>query len=121
MHQFEITDNLKERFWSKVDKTPGLGPNGDCWEWMGKAQRKYGYGSIKIEKKMHTVHRVSYVLTFNKFLNSKINLNHICDNTKCVNPSHLFEGSQADNIRDMVNKNRHAKGMKITGRPKKSI
>lgn len=91
---------IEERFWKYVDK--GLSP--DCWIWTG-AHLKGGYGRIRINEKIILAHRFSYEIHNGKIPN-KMCVCHICDNPKCVNPSHLFLGTQKDNVDDMVNKNR---------------
>ena len=93
-----------DRFWSKVDKTSN--PNG-CWEFS--ITEKAGYGCFSIKGKKYKAHRISYKLYYGKIPNG-LNILHHCDNKKCINPDHLFAGTQQDNIKDMVNKNRHAKG-----------
>jgi hypothetical protein len=50
-------------------------------------------------------HRVAYALTFPEW-DGKQNVLHRCDNPSCVNPTHLFPGSQADNVADMIAKGR---------------
>jgi hypothetical protein len=94
---------LAERFWSKVDKR---GIN-DCWEWQAYTH-KFGYGIINDNKKIKKAHRVSWELHNGD--TQGLYVLHKCDNRKCVNPNHLFLGTQLDNIDDMVTKNRHAKG-----------
>lgn len=93
-----------ERFWSYVDKKS----NDECWNWIGSYDRKY-YGQIKICKKFIKAHRFSWVLHFGEIPDGICVLHH-CDNPKCVNPSHLFLGTQEDNIKDRDNKHRQAKG-----------
>jgi hypothetical protein len=88
------------RFWSKVDKDA---PNG-CWEWTA-ALYGNGYGHFTITKRDHvSTHRFSYRLKHDDF-DQSLQVLHSCDNRKCVNPDHLFQGTQLDNMRDM-----HAKG-----------
>lgn len=95
------------RFWSRVDKTPGLGPKGDCWEWR-RVTDKGGYGrySLGTTRKYRQVSasRLSYFLTFGVW--PELLVCHHCDNPRCVNPSHLFEGTSQDNATDMVLKGR---------------
>lgn len=98
------------RFWSKVDKTPGLGPNRDCWEWVGggnlnTTNKKYFQFSIK--NKLILVYRVSWLLANNQEPPENLMVCHHCDNRKCVRPNHLFLGTQKDNIHDMIKKGRH--------------
>ena len=76
----------------------------DCWEWKSKANR---YGKLKINGKQVAAHRFSY-LTFKGEIPKGLNVCHKCDNTHCVNPNHLFVGTQKDNHDDMVNKGRRA-------------
>ena len=96
--------DTKDRFWDKVNKK---GHN-DCWEWTGYIMNGYGRFVDSDVKKEIGAHRYSYKLHFTDPLDK--NVCHKCDNTKCVNPSHLFLGTQQDNIKDMMLKNRQNKG-----------
>lgn len=106
---------IEDRFWQKVDKTPGLGPNGDCWEWVG-AKDRHGYGYIGFwvnsKKKSKPAYRIAFMLEYgiNEYLPEYIEICHTCDNPPCVNPDHLFLGTHLENIKDCVNKDRQAKG-----------
>lgn len=95
-----LTDErFADRFWSKVD------PSGDCWEWT--AHRKPGgYGQFTVTKgQFHTAHAVSYALTHGPIPPGMV-ICHRCDNPPCVNPDHLFMGTQVDNALDMFAKGR---------------
>ena len=98
-----------DRFWGKVDKEKSnTFYNGTrCWEWVAGTNGR-GYGRIGFEMKSYLAHRISYQLAFGSFHKNMCVL-HKCDNTFCVNPSHLFLGSQADNMKDMKEKGRGAK------------
>jgi len=87
-----------DRFWSKVDKS------GDCWEWTAYVD-KAGYGNFKRNNRNGYVHRVSWELTNGEIPKGLCVLHH-CDNRKCVNPDHLFLGTQYDNMQDMIEKGR---------------
>lgn len=94
---------LEERFWEKVDKKD----KDSCWLWTGCKDPK-GYGAIR-SGKMYKAHRISYTLFVGKIPDGKL-VCHKCDNPSCVNPHHLFTGSDSDNMQDMVLKGRHGKG-----------
>jgi len=95
---------LEDRFWAKVDKK---GPN-KCWEWTA-GKNGGGYGAIDEAGKSLRAHRVSWELTYGSIPKGLCVLHH-CDNKLCCNPSHLFLGTQADNIADKTAKGRQAKG-----------
>lgn len=98
--------DVAERFWSKVDKTPGHGPNGDCWPWIG-ALLPDGYGHFRDGRKVRPAHVVSYEME-NGPLPPGMNGLHSCDYRRCVNPGHIFAGTHQDNMNDMVAKGRGA-------------
>ncbi len=89
------------RFWSHVNI---LGDN-DCWEWK-KYTQKEGYGRFKHDKKPLRAHRVSWII-HNGVIPNDLCILHKCDNPPCVNPSHLFLGTRADNAKDRDAKGRN--------------
>jgi hypothetical protein len=93
------------RFWSYVDKTPGHGPNGDCWLWTG-GRSGSGYGSFRYADKMWPAHRFIYWAAYGPF-DLELDILHKCDTPACVRPSHLEPGTAEDNMLDMVQKGRN--------------
>lgn len=79
--------------------------NEDCKEWEGPLNH-YGYGIVYWGKRRRGAHRVIYEIV-NGPIPEGLNVLHKCDNPTCVNPEHLFLGTQADNIQDCVVKGRH--------------
>ena len=108
-----LTQKDIERFWGYVDKEISTTfYNGSrCWEWIA-GYTTNGYGKIKkIDGESRYAHRFSYELTYGKIIGGLLVCHH-CDNHPCVNPEHLFLGTQKDNIDDMVQKGRSATGEK---------
>ena len=99
---------VEERFWSKVD----IGESDDCWNWMASVQNS-GYGHFRMNGKLELTHRVSWMLT-NGEIPEDLQVLHICiTNRRCVNPRHLYIGTQQDNINDMMNQRRNG-NVKLT-------
>lgn len=97
---------LAERFWSRVDKSPGFGPNGDCWPWTGYLH-KGGYGILGVSKKgKRRATHLSWELEHGQPFPEGLCARHACDNPPCVNPSHIIPGTRAQNVADMIERGR---------------
>lgn len=93
---FTIQERFEKKF--KVNVESG------CWEW-NLALNRQGYGYFRINRVTKLAHRVSFFIYKGEFKESLL-ICHRCDNPKCVNPEHLFLGTQLDNMKDCKNKGR---------------
>ena len=88
-------------------------PNSGCWIWIKEINIQTGYGVLitqyKRTRKKNSAHRISWML-YRGPIPDGLHVLHRCDTRCCVNPEHLFLGTNNDNIRDMRSKNRHCKG-----------
>lgn len=95
---------IEVRFWRFITR----GAPNDCWEWQGNRNKK-GYGIIAEQTGRTLAHRLSWIIHYDP-IPGDLRVLHTCDNPPCCNPSHLFLGTQADNVRDMDNKGRRGNG-----------
>jgi hypothetical protein len=99
-----MTEKQIARFWAKVKI---LGPE-DCWEWQASKDQD-NYGLVRIDGSCLKAHRVSWQLTYGLIPKGLFCCHH-CDNPSCINPGHLFLGTNQDNMTDMSLKGRSTKG-----------
>lgn len=95
-NRFQPARPIEDRFWEKVDKKS----DNECWAWLASISRD-GYGCFGSD----LAHRVSWKINRGE-IPPNMYVCHKCDNPQCVNPSHLFLGTQFDNMQDMVRKGR---------------
>lgn len=92
--------DIKERFWMKATK----GAPDECWDWHCSTKGK-GYGQFWYNGKPQRAHRIAWEIEKGN-VPKRLNVLHRCDNRKCVNPAHLYLGTNSDNMLDMYRKRR---------------
>ena len=105
----EIPPADAERFWKLVDKTPGYGPHGDCWKWIGPPYSNAIYGHFWFKKRTWIASRIAYFLSTGEDPWPLL-VCHTCDTPLCCNPGHFFKGTVDQNIADRVSKGRTSAG-----------
>lgn len=88
------TPSLVERLNARVTK----GEPDQCWPWTGAMRN--GYGCIKHDGRVHSTHKVSFVIAKGEVPEGLI-VTHSCDNKVCCNPAHLVAATPGANVREM--------------------
>ncbi len=95
------TPERQEEFWRNVEPITESG----CWIWTAGVFGKKGYGAFKVSGQSRRTHRISWTL-LRGGIPKGLDVLHKCDVRCCVNPNHLFLGTQMDNMQDMISKGR---------------
>lgn len=90
---------LGRHFWAKVDRSDPFG----CWPWIGYCHPS-GYGQLNIERRIYGAHRIAWMITFGT--QRGLWVLHKCDHKWCVNPRHLYLGTNALNMQDAISRGR---------------
>lgn len=99
----EYTNELKQRL---IQKTV-INENG-CWLWTG-CTKQFDYGVVRAKRKNYLAHRLAYEIFKNELPGNKY-VCHSCDTPRCINPDHLFLGTQTENMFDAKTKKRMKSG-----------
>jgi len=107
--------NTIYNIWNRID----VRNEDDCWNWM-RCKDKKGYGIIGLNNKSCRVNRFIYKEIYGSIPEGLL-VCHKCNNPSCCNPNHLYVGTHADNMKQMVDDGRSGKGenngyVKLTGR-----
>jgi hypothetical protein len=93
--------SIEDRFLAKIYKDENL----DCWFWTA-TRLKSGYGLMWLETYLELAHRISWII-YHGAIPEGMQVLHKCDIPSCVNPDHLFLGTQLVNAMDCASKGRH--------------
>lgn len=100
----ETGGGVIRRFWLKVDQQS----DSACWLWIA-CKNANGYGIMNVAGRPMSAHRISWVI-HNDQIPDGMCVCHKCDTPSCVNPNHLFLGTQKENMRDAKTKGRMQRG-----------
>ena len=105
-HGFRVAvfqDFGARNFWAMLPDGV-VGAKDECWEWTDGCDGD-GYGVVGAGGKTVRAHRVAWEVAHGPIPDG-VHVLHQCDNPPCINPAHLFLGTQADNMADKVAKGR---------------
>lgn len=106
IENYHRKESAEDRFWRRVDRNgPVVIPDSPCWLWSGSTLVDTGYGQFFFRGKNEGAHRVSWRIAGGD-IPAGLNVLHRCDVRSCVNPAHLFLGTQQDNVKDCAAKGR---------------
>jgi hypothetical protein len=91
--------DIPTRFWTKVR----IGDDDECWVW--KRGLDHGYGSFRVNGRAERAHRMAWKLVKGP-IPERMHVLHHCDNPPCVNPAHLYLGTDKENARDRKERGR---------------
>ena len=97
----EIANPPIARLMSKIEHDT----NGGCWLWSAQSQTDFGYGLFKWAGKYLGAHRASWLMLVGP-IPPGLSVCHKCDIPQCINPDHLFLGTQKANVQDAIAKGR---------------
>lgn len=111
-----VEQELKQKVLDRFIPEPMSG----CWLWTGTCNN-YRYGAIKHKRKIFAAHRLSYEIHRGEV--GTFCVLHKCDTPECINPEHLFLGTNSDNTQDRNDKGRQASGSRHGRytRPEKTV
>jgi len=95
------SQSVKHRFFDKVDSMQA----GECWNWDGTIS-DHGYGDFWCLGKRCRAHRISWEIYYGIIPEGKLVL-HRCDNKRCINPAHLYLGTNSDNMKDYIKRSKN--------------
>lgn len=117
MMLIRLTDKHIKNFWAKVD-IQGVD---DCWLWKAGTSRG-GYGSVSFNGRGYRATRIAWMLANGRMPMPHLDICHSCDNPKCCNPNHLWEGTRQQNLQDAARKGRiKSQRQKLTAEQVKAI
>lgn len=90
------------RLWQRVD----VRPKAQCWPWTGRALGKNSKYGLLDSPAGKTAHRLAWALANGRLPGEGMVIRHRCDNPPCCNPAHLVEGTQRQNVEDMIERGR---------------
>lgn len=99
---------VSQRFDSKWTPEPFSG----CWIWIASVDPLWKYGCIFVDGRPQRAHRVSWTI-YRGEIPKGLRVLHRCDTPECVNPDHLFLGTDKDNVLDMLKKGRAGKKLTV--------
>lgn len=97
----EVTQ-AEDAFWAKVD----VRGDAECWPWLG-GKHPQGYGRAHSNGRMRPAAQIAWELSNGTAFPAGKLACHTCDNPPCVNPAHIWPGTQSENLKDCVAKGRH--------------